>query len=151
MKLTFISKDIKKFMEFTGRHNIPFIKNIFHWAIFLSNWLFGIYSVHLINSYKSVWKYRSGIHWSWNPGSMKPIEIYYFSLLFSVFSLKSMSMASVVFNDSPLLWAQTLVVIKSREMSEINIHVLAAEGKEKEIEAELKQRPNRLNEKNWVS
>ena len=47
-------------------------------------------------------------------------------------------------------------VIKSREMSEINIHKidihnLAAKGKEKEIEEELKQRPNRLNEKNPVS
>ena len=62
-----------------------------------------------------------------------------------------MSMASVVFNDSPLLWAQTLVVIESREMSKIDIHDLAKDGKEKEIEEELKQRPNRLNEKKSVS
>ena len=60
----------------------------------LTLWI--LFSVHLINSYKSVWKYRSGIHWSWNPGSMKPIEIYYFSLLFSVF------------------WAQTLGCNKIR-------------------------------------
>ena len=36
-------------------------------------------------------------------------------------------------------------------MSEIDIHDLAGKGKEKEIEEELKQRPNRLNEKNEVS
>ena len=42
-------------------------------------------------------------------------------------------------------------MIKSEEMSEINIHDLAGKGKEKEIEEELKQRPNRLNEKDVVS
>ena len=43
MILKFISKDIEKFMEFTGRHNKPFIKIIFLWAILLSNWIFGFY------------------------------------------------------------------------------------------------------------
>ena len=42
-------------------------------------------------------------------------------------------------------------VTASAEMSEIDIHDLAYNGKEKEIEEELKQRPNRVNEKNWVS
>jgi hypothetical protein len=36
-------------------------------------------------------------------------------------------------------------------MSEIDIHDLARDGKEKEIEEELKQRPNRLNETDSVS
>ena len=62
-----------------------------------------------------------------------------------------MSMASVVFNYSLSLEHRHLGVIKSGEMSKINIHDLAAKGKEKEIEEELKQRPNRLNEKNSVS
>jgi hypothetical protein len=62
-----------------------------------------------------------------------------------------MSMASVVFNDSLSFERRHLGVIKSREMSEINIHDLAYNGKEKEIEEELKQRPNRVNEEDEVS
>ena len=50
-----------------------------------------------------------------------------------------------------LLWAQTMGATKSAEMPQIDIHDLAVKCKEKEIEEELKQRPNRLNEKNSVS
>ena len=42
-------------------------------------------------------------------------------------------------------------VIKSVEMSKIDIHGLARDGKIKEIEEELTQTPNRLNEKGVVS
>ncbi len=42
-------------------------------------------------------------------------------------------------------------MIKSEEMSEINIHDLARDDKEMEIEEELKQRPNRLNEEYEVN